>query len=613
MQTNSLEHQIKTHPEISNKLPKLARQVVLRFTTGDIMKSSLIDRCVQTIKDINVDRLIKAYGSIIGEFNVLGIKYSYMELERLIEENEEIPKTSISDVANVIRMIMDCLAQDVTSFYDYSAWIKPKANPVLKRYIDTLEAQTYVGVWSDIMKYPFDNQFLGIKKHLMIGFASNTGKSIIIKALNNLYAQVSRITPNRPKFDFDAGVWNANVADSFLVLIDDDNAEAHVSEDYIKNFLNRNMPLNLAAGGGKRWQQKFNGSSVIATNTEEDYYHETANDKRIALLRIDEPLTGFTSDELAYLHDLPVADILGYVDNSRPTKLFSQQNAWDRTTENAVKNYLGLIGAASNRSLCAMFGKQEVKQALGKAKTITFGGKTVYGYKIDKSVNQNDDSKFSIAIYESLTTKKPTITTSSLAEFKQGSMSVADMPKETQPLFNLVKGTSTREQDISEATGVVLDIDESKFSSLDEINLDYTYIAYETSSSQPGALRYRIVIPNIESHSNDEYKANVARIADDLGDKIDESGHTIAHRFFLGGSKFRINLKGAAPVDLPNTNNDGIIDRVRNAVKGERNNVTYWALERAAEKNDSDLIQEILSVSPCPENEIAEFRKRYLI
>jgi len=144
---------------------------------------------------------------------------------------------------------------------------------------------------------------------------------------------------------------------------------------------------------------------------------------------------------------------------------------------------------------------------------------------------------------------------------------------------------------------------------LKEIKLPYEFIAYETSSSKPDSLRYRVVIPGIESRDADEYRENTIKIGKLLKDDIDPTCEAIAHRYFIGGKNIVINYKrlnNSLPRDKT-----GIVSRVASAVVGNRNSITFWGLKRAQEANDEDLAEEILRASQCDESEIERFARRW--
>jgi len=184
-----------------------------------------------------------------------------------------------------------------------------------------------------------------------------------------------------------------------------------------------------------------------------------------------------------------------------------------------------------------------------------------------------------------------------------------DTPKEEQAMFGLFTGTGVKTDEIDKATGVVLDVDESKLKSLKEIKLPYAFIAYETSSSKPDSLRYRVIIPGIESKDADEYRKNVIKIGELLEDNIDPTCEAIAHRYFIGGKNIVINYKQLNTLMPRDTS--GIVNRVSSAAVGSRNSITFWALNRAKEANDEELAAEVLRASKCDEAEIERFARRW--
>ena len=122
-------------------------------------------------------------------------------------------------------------------------------------------------------------------------------------------------------------------------------------------------------------------------------------------------------------------------------------------------------------------------------------------------------------------------------------------------------------------------------------------------------MRYRVVLPGIESKDADEYRENVIKIGKLLKDNIDPTCEAIAHRYFIGGKNIVINYKPLS-YSLPR-DTTGIVGRVASAAAGSRNSIAFWALKRAKEANDEELALEILRVSQCDESEIERFAQRW--
>ncbi|MGK1533684.1 hypothetical protein ACRE89_26130, partial [Klebsiella pneumoniae] len=120
---------------------------------------------------------------------------------------------------------------------------------------------------------------------------------------------------------------------------------------FIKNFMNEKQG-NVTASSGERGVMTFKGSSVIATNNEEEKYSKPQVSKRIILLRLDNSMPKFTRKELGELHDLDPADIMAHV--GKPTRRLieaSYRNKWTETQEEQykdIKEYIVSNGGASN-------------------------------------------------------------------------------------------------------------------------------------------------------------------------------------------------------------------------------------------------------------------------
>jgi len=272
------------------------------------------------------------------------------------------------------------------------------------------------------------------------------------------------------------------------------------------------------------------------------------------------------------------------------------------------------MGAVKAGSLKKEFGNDIVKAAYPDgAKTKRVDDLVIYGYFAEKAntelPDQSSFDEFNISMLTGLKDTKPKKIITTFGHMSDNIEAANDTPKKVQAMFGLFTGTGVKTDEIDKATGIVLDVDKSKLKSLKEIKLPYAFIAYETSRSKPDSLRYRVVIPGIESKDADEYRKNVIDISKLIKDEIDPSCEAIAHRYFIGGKNIFINYK-PLNASLPR-DTSGIVDRVSSAAVGERNSITYWALNRAKEANDEDLAMEVLKASQCDEAEIERFAKRW--
>ena len=440
------------------EIPLLYLNKIKKIQEGDITQPDLY-----VVRDffnkINVLRMSQLHNTVVFDYNIdnTEINYSYDNIDEAVRDN--IPHQSERHVelaSDLISVIVKFSAMPVDNIVSFHPDVQPRPNEVLERFINVIESQTYKGVWSDIMRYPFDNRANGIRKHLLIGFAASTGKSIILEALGTLYENSAIFQPNREDNSFNAANWNADVIDKFVTLIDDDNPDSPVTEDYIKNFMSNNMPLSLARGGGKRWKQLYDGSSVVASNTPLKWMSKVQNSKRIILIKLDQSIDEmFTKDELNELHSLKPDSILNYV-NDEPTQLFAQKNDWSFLDEDDtlinVKKYLESAGVVSNKEIVGEFGKQAVRDALGSPSTFTSLGKTIYGYRteIGDYVETLQKQTLIIPAFKNKRDVSGFVNYMTIDEFIKEANEVANVPKIEQPLW-----TNTIFKTVGEPDGAI--------------------------------------------------------------------------------------------------------------------------------------------------------------
>lgn len=125
----------------------------------------------KTARNVNVAELKLVYGALTAEFTIRDLSYDVSRLYDMIKD-VAYPRTkkATEEAAELMHDVLMVIAKKVTEFKDYAPIEEAMTVPCkpLEKFIDYLESETYKGVWSDIMKYPFDNQKFGLRKHLIL-------------------------------------------------------------------------------------------------------------------------------------------------------------------------------------------------------------------------------------------------------------------------------------------------------------------------------------------------------------------------------------------------------------------------------------------------------------
>ncbi len=623
-----------------NELPLIARRAYEEITSNiNFFSDKSFEVVNEFFETFEIKKMLKKNTSIIFEFQINeNLKYKYSEILEAILANIKTKKTVAEAAAHIIEQIVFAAATEINSIADLvDDDFKPKKSEALEKYIDFLESETKIkDVWTDIFNWPFFNGRENLKKHLMFGFTSSSGKSIIIEALQKVYQSFAITKLQRPAFGYDAMHWNASVINNWIVMTDDDNPNVHIDEDYIKNFLNTNIKLDLAAAGGKRWSQSFGGHSYIATNSEEEFFANDFENKRIALLRLDNKMTGFTKDEIMELHNLTIDEILYYVDfYKQENSLINIENKWTieekkKELSESINEYLDEVKFIKKTELDELFGKENVEKILGKAKRINANGKTILGYKTknkESKTKQEKTNTFKINLLKGVKSTEMNEIETTFEKLKIIIESQATIQKMHQHMFTFAD--SIYSKDAKKASGIVLDVDKSNYQTLDDVPLrkiGYDLIAYETMNSRENDIRYRVVIPNVEIDQQ-QLKALSDAFASVIGEEVDKSSQSLTHRYFVGGKNVKIikqneinnnqfdNFDFEELNKNENYNIGALIKAVANAPEGERNNMLFWTINRIVENDDNKLNNEkLINASTLPDDEKnSTFRNRFLL
>lgn len=604
----------------------------------------------------HVIKLNKIGQTIVFNFKLQDkdIVYGYSDLKECIEANYVLKnnetKIIVAHIQNFVKCFLWNDESDFETFFADDSKEPTENYPVLERFANVVNDQNEDDCFLQCLLYPFTNAHQGLKKHLMFGFRSNSGKSVMTGAINSLYRESSIMKEIRSRASFDAGNWNSDVIDKFVTIIDDDgdrdNNERKIDEDFIKNFMNPQMPLPLARSQ-KRESRVYTGSSVIAINNKPEPLNIPQNDKRVIFVVLETNVVKlFNEEEHNYLHDIPRCDLLHYISTH---EVSSTAFYWYQRRENKyplteleerkvrkkkeLLKFLAYRGVVPARELKNIFGEKIVLEVLGEASLVsdTKSKTQVYGYKATParvSLGEQVEGRIMANFYESVSSAQygipKAVSQSALirgieaegAKAKDTGLMLDETGKkngyfldgEAMKLYGMYelkdpKGSATIDN-VKHSTGLVLDVDGSKYHSLDEVVTklyvtNYKGFVYETVSSTEGKLRYRIIIPNVFIDDNEVYKKRCRELAAYIDDNLDNGSNSIAHRFFMAGHN--IQIFGNVVRD-----EEALIAKVRETPigEGERHNVLVWALNRAKEDDNEELGHRICEASTLPTSEI---------
>lgn len=605
----------------------------------------------------NIIKLNRIGRTVVFNFKLQDkeIVYGYSDLKECIEANYNLksnePKIVVQHIQNFVNCYLYSDESDFETFFASDDKTPTENYPVLERFADVVNDQNEKDSFLFCLLYPFINSKQGLRKHLMFGFRSNSGKSVMTGALNSLYRESSIMKEIRSKSPFDAGNWNSDVIDKFVTIIDDDgdsdSRDRKIDEDFIKNFMNPQMPLPLARSQ-KRESKVYNGSCVIAINNKPEPLYIEQNNKRVVFVVLETNVVKlFDEEEHNYLHNIPRCDLLHYIeihdmastahywyhkrDNKYP---YTDLELQKLQLEKDMKKYVAYRGRVDSKEMYSIFDRKDVTAILGTPRLLIdkqSNGRPTYGWVAEKArlvLGDQQDGRLLANFYESVTTahqgKQAQVSQPALikgiledgAKAEEIGLALGDTGKkngyykdgEAMRMYGLYElkdpdGSATL-TNLKRSTGLVIDVDNSNYRSLDEVIVklyltNYKGFVYETVSSTEGKLRYRIVIPNIFIEDPEVYKKRCRELVAYIGDNIDDTSNTIVHRYFMAGSN--VMLFGNVVKD-----EEAIIASVKNCPKGEgkRHMNLVWAINRAHDDDNAELAQRICEASSLPQSEI---------
>lgn len=268
------------------------------------------------------------YAGKLGEtyvfsYTVRGKDYGLENLDDAVyeilgESKKQLQKSLSFFASDFIHVVLDAIGDSDPFSTIAEKEVDTVSLAVIDKFAEFVDGMNTPGTLAFCLRYPILNRDRQLRKHLMLGYTSSSGKTIITTALAKLYWASYAMKGVRSKDDFNAGNWNADVADKYLTIIDDDGGGASdVDENFIKNFMSYTVPLDTARS--KVRESKFyKGSSVLAVNTRPNVLKEPQNAKRVIFVNFDKKVTDvLKKGEIQHLYSLDASDWLGWLNKQQ--------------------------------------------------------------------------------------------------------------------------------------------------------------------------------------------------------------------------------------------------------------------------------------------------------
>ena len=301
---------------------------------SDKVLAQFLENDDETTSGGKVKKLIKVayeglnYAGKLGEtyvfsYTVRGKDYGLENLDDAVyeilgESKKQLQKSLSFFASDFIHVVLDAIGDSDPFSTIAEKEVDTVSLAVIDKFAEFVDGMNTPGALAFCLRYPILNRDRQLRKHLMLGYTSSSGKTIITTALAKLYWASYAMKGVRSKDDFNAGNWNADVADKYLTIIDDDGGGASdVDENFIKNFMSYTVPLDTARS--KVRESKFyKGSSVLAVNTRPNVLKEPQNAKRVIFVNFDKKVTDvLKKGEIQHLYSLEASDWLVWLNKQQ--------------------------------------------------------------------------------------------------------------------------------------------------------------------------------------------------------------------------------------------------------------------------------------------------------